>query len=75
MENVNNYLEKPYNFVIRFIKDESGSYFCGRILEFDGCQTIGKTFEETYENLKDAMKGWIETKVEAGFEIPLPKEI
>lgn len=52
MEDVNNYLEKPYNFVIRFIKDESGSYFYGKILEFDGCQTTGKTVEEIYANIK-----------------------
>lgn len=73
MKRVNDYFELPYNFIIQPIKDESGSYFYGRILEFDGCQTTGNTFEETYENLKDAMKGWIETKLNAGFEIPLPK--
>ena len=73
MEDANIYLERPYNFVIRFIKDESGSYYYGKILEFDGCQTPGNTFQETYENLKDAMKEWIETNLDAGFEVPLPK--
>lgn len=72
MKAIEKYLELPYNFIIQPIKDESGEYFYAHILELDGCQSTGETFEEAYENLKDAMKGWIETKLEAGFEIPLP---
>lgn len=66
------YLELPYNFIIQPINDESGNYFYARVLELDGCQSTGETFEEAYENLKDAMKGWIETKIKGGFEVPLP---
>lgn len=72
MKDVKEYLELPYNFIIKPIHDESGSYFYAHILELDGCQSTGETFEEAYENLKDAMKGWIETKLEGGFDIPLP---
>ncbi len=72
MKDVKNYMELPYNFIIQPIKDESGSYFYARVLELDGCQSTGETFEEAYENIKDAMKGWIETKLEGGFEVPLP---
>lgn len=72
MKNIKDYLDLPYNFIIQPIKDESGFYFHARILELDGCQSTGETFEEAYENVKDAMKGWIETKLEAGFDIPLP---
>ena len=54
------------------VTDESGSYFYARVLELDGCQSTGETFEEAYENLREAMKEWIETKLEGGFDVPLP---
>ena len=72
MKNVEEYLELPYNYIIQPINDESGKYYYAKILEFDGCQSTGKTFEEAYDNLRIAMKGWIETKIENNFEIPLP---
>lgn len=72
MNKIEDYMDLPYNYIVQRIKDESGEYFYAKILEFDGCQTTGETFDEAYENLKDAMKGWIETKLENGFDIPLP---
>lgn len=72
MKSVNDYLGLPYNYIIQPINDESGKYYYARVLEFDGCQSTGNTFEETYENIKEAMKGWIETKIEGGFKVPLP---
>lgn len=72
MKNVNEYMELPYNYIIQPINDESGFYFYAHILELDGCQSTGETFEEAYENLKEAMEGWIQTKLEGGFEVPLP---
>lgn len=72
MKNVKEYMDLPYNYIIQPVNDESGFYFYARVLELDGCQSTGETFEEAYENLREAMEGWIETKLEAGFEIPLP---
>ena len=72
MKNVKEYMELPYNYIIQPINDESGFYYYARVLELDGCQSTGETFEESYENLRDAMKGWIEAKLEGGFEVPLP---
>ena len=72
MRNIKEYLDLPYNYIIQPINDESGLYFYATILEFDGCQTTGKTFEEAYMSLKEAMEGWIETKLENGFDVPLP---
>lgn len=69
---VEDYLKLPYNYIIQQITDESGTYFYAKVLELDGCQTTGETFEEAYTNIKEAIKGWIETKLEAGFEVPLP---
>lgn len=62
----------PYNYIVQPIKDESGSYYCGRVLELDGCQSTGETFEETYNNLLEAMEGWIEVKLEYNDPIPEP---
>lgn len=72
MKEVKDYMNLPYNYIIQPINDESGKYYYARVLELDGCQSTGETFEEAYENIKDAMKGWIETKLEGGFEVPLP---
>jgi predicted RNase H-like HicB family nuclease len=72
MKDVKYYINLPYNYIIQPINDESGYYYYARVLELDGCQSTGETFEEAYTNIKEAMEGWIETKLEGGFEIPLP---
>ena len=73
MKSVKDYMNLAYNYIIQPITDESGSYYYARVLEFDGCQSTGDTFEEAYENLREAMEGWIEAKLEGGFEVPMPK--
>ena len=72
MKKVDEYMKLPYNYIIQPINDESGNYYYARVLEFDGCQSTGETFNEAYENIKDAMRGWIETKLENGYEVTLP---
>ena len=72
MKEIKDYMELPYNYIVQPIKDESGEYFYAKVLELDGCQSTGNTFEEAYQNLRDAMEGWIEAKLEGGFEVPLP---
>jgi len=69
---VQDYLKLPYNIVIRHVTDESGSYYFVKVQEFDGCMSDGKTIEEAFNNIREAMEGWIEAKLEAGFNIPMP---
>jgi len=69
---VQEYMRLPYNYIIKPIQDESGSYFYATVLEFDGCQSTGETFNEAFGSLMEAMEGWIETKLENGFPIPAP---
>lgn len=72
MKGVKEYMKLPYNYIINHINDESGSYYYARVLELDGCQSTGETFEEAYKNIREAMEGWIEAKIEGGYEVPLP---
>lgn len=72
MKTVKDYMKLPYNYIIHPVNDESGYYYYARVLEFDGCQSTGETFYEAYENLMEAMEGWIETKLDGGFDIPMP---
>jgi len=69
---IKEYMDKPYTRVVNPISDESGNYFVGQILEFDGCMTTGETAAEVYELLDDAMEGWIEVKLSHGDPIPEP---
>ena len=70
---VKDYLKLPYTRIVTEMNDESGHYFYGRILELDGCQSTGDTVEELYENLNEAMEGYIEVKLENNISIPLPE--
>ena len=69
---IQDYMKLPYNYIVKPIEDESGSYYHAYVLELDGCQSTGSTFQDAYVGLLDAMEGWLETKLEAGVRIPEP---
>lgn len=73
--NVKDYMKMPYTRLVQEMNDESGHYYYGRILELDGCQSTGDTLEELYENLNEAMEGYLEVKIENNLPIPLPNKI
>lgn len=66
------YMNLPYTIQIRHISDESGQYYYAKVLELDGCYSHGNTFVEAYQNIREAMEGHIETKMEFGDPIPEP---
>jgi predicted RNase H-like HicB family nuclease len=66
------YLELPYHIIIQRVTDESGSYYFATVREFDGCMSHGDTYAEAFENIREAMEGWIETKLGSGFPVPQP---
>ena len=68
------YMELPYHIIIQHITDESGSYYFATVREFDGCMSHGDTHTEAFENIREAMEGWIETKLENGFPVPQPAD-
>ncbi|GHV29769.1 pilus biosynthesis protein HicB [Synergistales bacterium] len=69
---VSDYMRLPYNVIIRRMNDESGSYYFAHVMEFDGCMSDGDTIADVYANIYEAMEGWIETKLENGYQIPEP---
>lgn len=71
---IQEYLNMPYNIIVKKINDESGMYYSANVLEFDGCMGTGETYLEAYQDVLEAMEGWIETKLENGFTVPLPME-
>lgn len=68
------YMALPYTRIVQEMNDESGHYFYGKILELDGCQSTGDTLDELYENLQEALEGYIEVKLEHNLPIPEPKD-
>lgn len=66
------YLSLPYSIIIKKITDESGNYYHASVQELEGCQSTADSFNEAYTNIYEAMEGWIETKLENGFEVPKP---
>lgn len=75
MKDLKDYMAMPYTRVVQERNDESGHYFYGKILELDGCQSTGDSLDELYENLNEAMEGYIELKLERNLPIPEPKDI
>lgn len=75
MRTVKEYMELPYTRVVQERNDESGHYFYGKILELEGCQSTGDTLDELYENLNEAMEGYIELKLERHLPVPEPKDV
>ena len=70
---IKDYMKLPYTKLVQEMNDESGHYFYGRVLELDGCQSTGDTLEELYQNLNEAMEGYLEVKQENNLPIPIPE--
>ena len=68
---LDDYLKLPYT--IEIIRD-GGGYFA-KVVELPGCMTQADTFTEIAEMINDAMTLWIESALEDGETIPLPKSI
>lgn len=50
------------------IKDGKGYH--GYVPALPGCHTYGMTVEETRENLKDAIEGWIAASSDLSWDVP-----
>ncbi len=70
--NANEYLKLPYKISIQEMNDESGHYFFATVDEFPGCMSDGKTVEEAYKNIHEAMELHISEMIKENMKIPLP---
>jgi antitoxin HicB len=66
---VEEYLKLPYT--IRVSPDPTGGYVAD-VAELPGCSTQGETWEEVGEMVCDAIRGWIELRLEDGLPVPEP---
>lgn len=58
----------------RTVIKKDGKYYHGYAPSLRGCHTQGKTIEETRKNLREAIEGWLESRVENGMTIPEPDD-
>lgn len=65
--------EKILTYTVVFEKADEGGYIAYVPL-LPGCTTQGETFEETKENVKDAIKGYIEVLKEDNEAVPVENE-
>jgi len=62
-----------YRLSVIVEKDADGYFaFCP---ELQGCYTQGESYEEAFENIKDAIRLHIEDRLESGEDIPIIESI
>ena len=57
-------------FTFRTIVQKYGDGFHGFAPSLPGCHTYGETIEQVRENIKEAVAGWVEARVEQKWNIP-----
>ncbi len=71
MRSIEEYLGLNYRASV--YKDEDGD-FVVEVDDLPGCVTHGATLAEAFENLEDAKRAWMESRLAGGLEIPEPKQ-
>ena len=69
---IKEYMRPSYTCIVKHICDESGEYYHASVRELAGCRSTGETPEEAMNGLREAMEGWLETRIENGFPVPEP---
>jgi predicted RNase H-like HicB family nuclease len=72
MKTIEDYLSLNYHK--RLYQDEGGDWIVA-IDDLEGCVADGKTPDEAVANLREAMRSWLESRIQAGLEIPEPSGI
>ena len=60
-----------YEIIIYWSEEDAS--FIAEVPELPGCMADGRTYEEAIKNIHVIIDEWIETAIELGKEIPLPK--
>jgi len=72
MKDTQYYLALNYRKVVS--KDEDG-IFIVEIPDLPGCMADGNTVDEAFHNLTEAMEVWIASRLEAGENVPEPRDV
>ena len=72
---IEDYLALPYTIEVQKDEDDNYSGWFARVVELPGCMTQADTFAELSEMIEEAMALWIETALEDGETIPLPRSV
>lgn len=67
------YLKLPYSYTIETEKEDDEEYYIVKVNELPGCMSHGDTIDEAFENVKDAMLGWISVCLESRHKVPTPE--
>ena len=70
MKPVEHYLSLNYRTDV--YRDDEGD-FVVKVPELPGCVADGKTPNEAFENLGNAMRAWVESRLAGGLDVPEPK--
>jgi len=60
------------NYRSSVYRDDEGDFIV-EVPDLPGCAADGKTPDEAFNNLKSAMRSWIESRTASGLEIPEPR--
>ena len=64
-------LRKPYSIDLVY-GDTPDDGVMAKVAEWPGCMTAGDTREEALAHIGDAMRDWVEARLEDGLDIPEP---
>jgi predicted RNase H-like HicB family nuclease len=59
----------------RTVIKKDGKNYHGFVPSLPGCNTDGRTIEETKKNLKEAIQGHVASLVELGWEVPVDDSV
>lgn len=62
-----------YSVKISRLSEEDGCGWVAEVPELEGCKSDGETLQEAFDNLKDAVEGWLEIAKEDNKPIPEPQ--
>lgn len=72
---VEDYLKLPYTIEVTQDESDGCTGWFAKVEELPGCMTQADTFDELGEMIEDAKRAWIESALEDGVEIPLPRKV
>jgi antitoxin HicB len=70
MRTLDHYLS--LNYPISIFKNDEGDYVA-EVDDLSGCLAAGETPGEAFANAREAMRSWIESRLDAGLEVPVPR--